>query len=842
MHILDKIAYQNLKLNKKRTIGTILGIILSVALICAVSGMFTSLKKSLIIQTINNKGEYHLILYNKDEKDLLTLQNNRDIKSINILRTLGYASHGLNNNDKPYFHLYSFDDAKSFDELKIKLEEGKYPQNSSEIIINSEITYEKQYQIGDIITLDVGIRETIDGYELNEKNPLEENETINIKDNKQYKIVGFFKRNYALEPHGDSGYSAISLSSSKEKLASIYIALKNPYNYEEDIAQILDKNYDSSNSFTEDYSINSELIRWQTFKFSDNTVTAIYSVLAIVLIIIVGTSIFCIKNSFDISTIEKRKMHGMLLSIGATTKQIRKSILKEGLILAIIAIPLGIICGILAVFILVNLINYLMADIEASAKIVFYINIIPLILASMLGLLTIYLSSLASSRKAKKITPLEYIRNNKDFEIESKKLRCPKIIQKVFNIGGLIAYKNLKRSKKKYRTTVISLTISILTFIALNSFINYGINTTKFYYEGISYDIEVNAPEKNLDDLIKITTMSGIENYSYYQESNNYLEISDKTKITISAQNNLMKNGDCYYDEENDINECQDAKSLGIEILALNKKAYQKYVQDLKLDYEKVKHQGILINNYLEYTDGVEKMQSIYKFQDNEEIEGLYDNKPLKVILSKVTDIRPSGLERSFNQGGYLIVEEGFNNLEYTPKFLTLNVENPTKFTKDVENLYPQVNIQNIQELVKAQATISLIFQIFLYGFITVITLIGITNIFNTITANVSLRQKEFAMLKSIGMTKKEFNNMINLETLFYSTKSLFYGITLGLIFAFLIYKSFTKRIDLGYQIPYIPILIAIISVFILVFIIMRYSVKKINKQNIIETIRKENI
>ena len=164
MHILDKIAYQNLKLNKKRTIGTILGIILSVALICAVSGMFTSLKKSLIIQTINNKGEYHLILYNKDEKDLLTLQNNRDIKSINILRTLGYASHGLNNNDKPYFHLYSFDDAKSFDELKIKLEEGKYPQNSSEIIINSEITYEKQYQIGDIITLDVGIRETIDGY------------------------------------------------------------------------------------------------------------------------------------------------------------------------------------------------------------------------------------------------------------------------------------------------------------------------------------------------------------------------------------------------------------------------------------------------------------------------------------------------------------------------------------------------------------------------------------------------------------------------------------------------------------------------------------------------------
>ena len=135
-----------------------------------------------------------------------------------------------------------------------------------------------------------------------------------------------------------------------------------------------------------------------------------------------------------------------------------------------------------------------------------------------------------------------------------------------------------------------------------------------------------------------------------------------------------------------------------------------------------------------------------------------------------------------------------------------------------------------------------LVINIYLYGFITVITLIGVTNIFNTITSNMELRQKEFAMLKSIGMTRREFNNMINLETIFYSTKALIYGIIFGLIGTFAMYKAVAMKLDSGVYIPVIPIIISIIFVFILVFIIMRYSISKINKQNIIETIRKENI
>ena len=148
----------------------------------------------------------------------------------------------------------------------------------------------------------------------------------------------------------------------------------------------------------------------------------------------------------------------------------------------------------------------------------------------------------------------------------------------------------------------------------------------------------------------------------------------------------------------------------------------------------------------------------------------------------------------------------------------------------------------NISEQVKEEKSMVLIIKIFLYGFITVITLIGVTNIFNTITSNMELRQKEFAMLKSIGMTKREFNRMINLETIFYSTKALIYGIALGMIGTFALYKAFSVKFESGMYIPVKPIFISVIAVFILVFIIMRYSIAKINKQNIIETIRNENI
>ena len=150
--------------------------------------------------------------------------------------------------------------------------------------------------------------------------------------------------------------------------------------------------------------------------------------------------------------------------------------------------------------------------------------------------------------------------------------------------------------------------------------------------------------------------------------------------------------------------------------------------------------------------------------------------------------------------------------------------------------------VYNVEKMANMYNAMTLVISIFAYGFIIVISLIGVTNIFNTITTNMRLRSKEFAMLKSIGMTKREFNRMIRLESLFYGVKSLIIGIPLGLLAGIGIFKAFSMNLATDFVVPYTAILISIVFVFAVVWLIMRFSISKVQKQNIIETIRNDNI
>src|SRR5699024_2749839 len=207
--------------------------------------------------------------------------------------------------------------------------------------------------------------------------------------------------------------------------------------------------------------------------------------------------------------------------------------------------------------------------------------------------------------------------------------------------------------------------------------------------------------------------------------------------------------------------------------IGMNEEAFKNYLEELGLNYNNVKDKGVLVNNY-EYinADNVRIERGIYNYKKNDTIKGTYNGSPLEIDVAEVTNERPDGLERFWDYGGYLIVsEEEYRDLSFTPYILTINADDPAQVTLDINNEVPELNAVNMDENVQAERSIYLLMSIFLYGFIAVITLIGVTNIFNTITSNLELRQKEFAMLKSVGMTRKEFNRMINLETIFYSIK-----------------------------------------------------------------------
>lgn len=240
---------------------------------------------------------------------------------------------------------------------------------------------------------------------------------------------------------------------------------------------------------------------------------------------------------------------------------------------------------------------------------------------------------------------------------------------------------------------------------------------------------------------------------------------------------------------------------------------------------------------------GKEKVSRIYKYSKGDNIEGEYKDKKVSIKVGAISSIKPDGLKKTNYMGGNLIVEiDTVKELNFYLYGMAIKSKDVNQLENDLKSININMNLFNLEDAVNQEKSMVLVIKIFLYGFIAVITLIGVTNIFNTITANMELRQKEFAMLKSIGMTNREFNRMINLETIFYGTKSWIYGTILGLLGTFAMYKAFSVKIDQGIYIPVNSIIISAMFVFVFVFVIMKYSIKKINKQNTIETIRKENI
>lgn len=856
MKVLNKLSLKNLLLNKKRSIGTLIGIALSVALICAVAGMFIGLQDALVQTTIQSQGNYHIELFNQTDDDIKVLENNRDIEEIEVLTDAGYSEFDMPTEERPYIHLYSYDDEKSFANLTVDLLDGDYPKNSNEILISEELYLldKDKYNIGKEITLNYGERKTLDGYTMTKENPYNEDEVITNSTEETFTIVGIMDRDYGLDPHGDPGIGCLTvgLENSFNNNQSVYIRIKKPASYEKTFSEILGTTFtNDSPTATEEYSINASLLRWQALKFDSGTTTMIYSIMSVLLVIIVGTSVFCIKNSFDISVMEKKKNYGMLASAGATKKQIKKNVITEGLMLGIIGIPVGIIVGYIAVFILTIIVNGVIGDfITRDVEMRCIISWLPILVSIILGVVTIYFSSIRAAKKASKVSPIDLIRSNDDVKINKNKLKTPSIIKKVFGIGGVIAYKNLKRSKKKYRTTVISLAVSVFVFISMNTFMYYTFRVTSTYYDDLDYNVMITSSFEDTPKMEDALKINGTDDYTMlYQSSltaDGYLEIDDLSKLTDFGKD-IMEEGlteqGCY-DERKDTYNLDCNKKLQMNVIGMNEESFKNYIEELGLNYNNVKDKGVLVNNY-EYinAEGVRIEKGIYNYKKNDTIKGTYNGSSLEIDVAEVTNERPSGLERFWAYGGYLIVsEEEYHDLTFTPYILTINADDPAQVTLDINNEIPELSAVNMEENAQAERSIYLLTSIFLYGFIAVITLIGVTNIFNTITSNLELRQKEFAMLKSVGMTKKEFNRMINLETIFYSIKALIYGIALGSVGSYLVYLATAKKMDYGYHFPLSATIISIVAVFILVFIIMRYSMNKINKQNIIETIRKDNI
>ncbi len=894
MNLLNKLTIKNLKLNKKRTIVTIIGIMLSVALITAVTSIYSSGIKSLINFETFEKGNFHAAFYDVPTPDLNIFKNNREIAEINITQNIGYAKINSQNEDKPYAYIKAFT-KNALHNLSLKLVEGRLPENPNEIVIPTHLKTNGRLtlNVGDSITLNIGKRMSLVNHvELDQSNPFQSNDYLEeeLEQNtiseeniekaedivnptpKTYKIVGIIERPATnIEIYSAPGYTFITYLNENDLSNKIDIyarytknGTKNAYEITAGILGVNEtffkKNYKGTGTLEEikkylneekpkqkyEYALNSYLIDLETNPLSMDTTGELAIVVLIVMGIIVFTSVFCIKNSFDISITEKIKQYGMLKSIGATKKQIKKNVFYEATILGLIGIPLGLISGLFASYILIIVSNYFLRDsLAIGVSLEFTFSITAIIIAILLGIVTIYLSALKSAKRTSKISPITSIRNSANIKINPKKIKSPKFIKKIFGMGGEISYKNLKRNKKKYRTTVISIVVSVFVFIALSSFMNMAFEAVNNELKIAEYNVSLyshNLTKESYNKYLASTKLNNIENYTVLRE------------IGFNYQNRELNPE--YIDFLH--LKINDNASEYINIYALGETQYQKYLKTLNLKYEEFKDKGILMD-YMKVgyqkSDNTQNKKSkmVYKtlrytnFKPGTILTGTLENGQNKQIeIGFITNEKPFGLKNY--QNTYLVVSEELFNQIFNNNYQDLTIfyksNNANVLQDDLDELLKGENysINNIEENAQVMNNLYTLIGIFLYGFIIVISLIGITNIFNTITTNMELRRQEFAMLKSIGMTSKEFSHMIKLETFFMGIKSLIFGIPIGLFLSYLIYHFLAEPSGIPYKFPIIAIIIAVGVVFILISLIMKYSMNKINKQNTIETIRNENI
>lgn len=883
MKLLNKLTLKNLRLNKVRTAVTIIGIMLSAALITVVSGMALSGRQTMINGQAIWSGNYDVALDIIDNAVIETARNNRNVENAFYKERLGFSKATVADNAE-YGYAVTAISENAFDGcFKLSLEKGSFPTNSNEAVVTGAFknTDGKDVKIGDKITLELGVLKSTDGKVLGESELLDlspkrfKESKITDKKQKTYTITGIIENPNTSELNNPSScFGIYTVSDEKSPVEAIrtkhmnklYIAYtpQSEGNYIQNTADILGFKADGMSVWEDEispedqqtsgingYNFNTTLLSMKGYSGSDGTNVMIFSLAVIIIIIVMLASVFVIRNSFAISITEKTSMYGMLASVGATKRQIRRNVLFEGFILGLIGIPLGILLGLGVNAILIAILNSVLGDVLSGAKFVFVTPTIPIICAIVLSAVTIFCSSFFIALRASRIPPLVAIRGNKDIKVKNNKpYRTSKLTKKLFGVGGEIASKSLKRSRKKYRTTVISIVVSVAMFIAVSAFMDYGMTFTDHYYGNADYSYMVSGIDANQAETIE--KMPEIENYLTVGLQYGY--VSADVPVNECGENFLYDDAD-------------GTKSFGAEFLEFEHDTFVKICRELKLDYNEVKG-GVLVYSQVTPNNGESGNSSkpmklfgktaptkltVYGNDDNgnELITG-------KLKVSSVFDKIPESIEYVAGDGitlgeSLIIGEQGVISPQLGKHgcYITLyaNTSDHTSLTNRIESMSgtgdseSYISIFDYEENVRQFNAVMLIVGIFVYGFIGVISLIGLTNIFNTISTNMQLRSKEFASLKSIGMTKKEFNRMIRLESLMYGIKSLLIGIPLGVLGVFAIFSAFSRgNVPMSFVFPWKAILISIVAVIIVVWLIMKYSISKVNKQNIIETIRNDNI
>lgn len=939
MNIFKQFTNRSLKENKTRTFVTIIGIILSVAMFTATIEAFVTVQNYLVNYAEMYNGKYHVGFYDVEYNDISKITEDDRVEKYTYVQEIGYAEIGSSNEYKPYLYIAGIP-TDFTDIMPIHLTSGRLPQNSNEIVVSDHLYANGgvQLKLGQKITLAVGQRQwselvnitdeeykKLDGdswAKLTQEYPLRKTEgeeateyLVNTKE-KTYTVVGFCVRpeQTTIEPMSAPGYTAYTINEKgNTRLSSVYTVISQPSDYSRFNLDIVKKIETNS-------CINYDLLMYSFQSFDSAFPFLVIGLLSILIGLIVFGSVSLIYNSFSISVSERTKQFGILKSIGATKKQIRKSVLYEAAVLCVIGIPIGLISGCLGIaitfYFLSDSIATFLADLT-DLKMRFVFSPLAIIAASIIGFVTVIISAYIPARKAIKINPIDSVRQSDEIKINRRSVKVSPLTQKIFGFEATLSSKNFKRNKRKYRTTVFSLFVSVVLFISASSLATYFTDVVEAESQDMNYDVSVNVfsyrdttddePFTETEEFRTklyngLKSVQGIDEFTLTQQmgtdfnvdkkyiSEEYLNMIDKEIVDSSSKRNEL-NGLFTYNFIDDSAFRRLLKEEGLsEEGYFDKENPKALVYDIGTHiYQSNNKERVYIVPFLN-TDNISSTIRISEilpwFEENGEKYSYLGETAVKDgVTYYVYDIsRDEGEEFDESTKRYLPEEKAVSYIDLSigavlqekPYFTGHNTnliypesvkekvmlegywqthafilcEDHTKVASDVSRLIKgiggdtnHVSVVDYAAEIESIRALVTIAKVLAYGFIILISMIAAANVFNTISTNISLRRREFATLKSVGLTSKGMRKMMTFESILYGVKSLLFSLPVSLAMTYLVYfVASDSGYEMGFYVPWDKFIIAIASVFIIVVLSMVYSIKKVNKENTVETLRNENI
>ncbi len=939
MNIFKQFTIRSLKENKTRTIVTIIGIILSVAMFTATTEAFVIVQNYLINYAEMYNGKYHVGFYDVEYNDISKITEDERVEKYTFIQEIGYAEIDSENEFKPYLYIAGIP-TDFTDVMPIHLLEGRLPENSNEIVVSDHLFSNGgvKLTLGQEITLEVGQRqwselvnitdeeyEKLDGdswAKLTQEYPLRKTEgeeaTEQLVDTKKktYTVVGFCVRpeQTTIEPYSAPGYTAYTINEKGNTgLSSVYTIIFQPADYSR-------FNLDIVKQIEVNSCINYDLLMYSFNSFDSAFPILVIGLLSLLIGLIVFGSVSLIYNSFSISVSERTKQFGILKSIGATKKQIRMTVLYEAAVLCIIGIPIGLISGCSGIaatfYLLSDSISTFLADLT-DLKMRFVFSPLAIIASSLISFITVIISAYIPARKAIKINPVESVRQTNEIRIKRRSVKVSPLTQKLFGFEATISSKNFKRNKRKYRTTVFSLFVSVVLFISASSLASYFTDIVEAESQDMNYDVAVNihdfgyldvtgdvdVTEELIDNLFDgINNVDGIQEITLLQKMGTQFDV-DKRYVSKEYLDMMNKESDYYEDEKNYVNGTfvyniidDDAFKQLLKKEGLDEKDYfdkdnpKALIYDMATYiYQSDSQEKVYMLPFLDSKDFSEtiKITEILPFfeEDGKEYYYFGETKVQDGITYYAYDIaRDEGEAFDESTKRYLPEAEVLNYIDISigaalkekPYFVTslTNLIYPeyvkesvkldgywqtsayiltpehqkvtdsiSKLLREITGAANNVSVYDYAAEIESTRALVTIAKVLAYGFIILISLIAAANVFNTISTNISLRRREFATLKSVGLTSKGMRKMMIFESVLYGAKSLMFSLPVSLAMTYLIYLiAADSGYYMGFYVPWDKFIIAILSVFIIVVMSMIYSIKKVNKENTVEALRNENL